>query len=287
MLGRIVDATNRALGLQMTDRDFTVFPDDTFLVSYPKSGNTWARFLVGNIVRPHENVDFSNINGIVPGPGATSDRDLRHMPRPRIIKSHQYFDPRYPRIIYIARDPRDVAVSQYHFQRKRKLFGDDYPIEKFVERFVAGRTCDYASWGEHVGSWLSTRNGQPGFLLVRYEDMIRDTAHELSRIASFIGVAATPEIIQKAVERSSANKMRELEKSQAQMFAITRDTRQDVPFVRSAKTGGWRSELPEPLVHKIEAAWSPLMRYLRYELSSQGVEKTGALETILQTATVS
>jgi hypothetical protein len=117
--------------------------------------------------------------------------------------------------------------------------------------------------------------------------MIRDTAHELSRIASFIGVDATPEVIQKAVEKSSANKMRELEKSQAQMFAITKDTRQDVPFVRSAKTGGWRSELPGPLVHKIEAAWAPLMRYLGYELTSQRVEKPGALDTILQTATVS
>lgn len=287
MFNRISDAAKRVLGLQMTDRDFTVFPDDTFLVSYPKSGNTWARFLVGNIVRPDEEVDFSNINGIVPGPGATTDRELRRMARPRIIKSHQYFDPRYPRVIYIARDPRDVAVSQYHFQRKRKLFGDDYPIEKFVERFVAGRTCDYASWGEHVASWLSTRNGQPGFLLLRYEDMISDAAHELSRIASFLGVDVTPDVIRKAVAKSSANKMRELEKSQAQMFAITKDTRQDVPFVRAANAGGWRSELSAPLVHQIEAAWAPLMRYLGYELTSQGVEKPGTVETILQTATVS
>jgi hypothetical protein len=287
MFNRVVGAAKRALGLQMADRELTVFQDDTFLVSYPKSGNTWTRFLVGNIVRPNEDVDFSNINGIIPGPDVTSDRDLRRMSRPRIVKSHQYFDPRYPRVIYIVRDPRDVVVSQYHFQRKRKLFSDDYPIEKFVDRFVAGRTCDYASWGEHVASWLSTRTGQPGFLLLRYEDMIRDTVHELSRIASFLGAHVTQDIIQKAVAKSSANKMRELEKSQAQMFAITKDTRQDVPFIRVANAGGWRSELPEPLVHKIEAAWAPLMRCLGYELTSQSVSRPGALETILQTISVS
>ena len=47
MFNRVVDAAKRALGLQMTDRDFTVFPDDTFVVSYPKSGNTWLRALPG------------------------------------------------------------------------------------------------------------------------------------------------------------------------------------------------------------------------------------------------
>jgi hypothetical protein len=49
------------------------------------------------------------------------------MPRPGIIKSHQYFDPRYKRVIYVVRDPRDVALSQFHFHRKRGLIEDSYP----------------------------------------------------------------------------------------------------------------------------------------------------------------
>jgi len=130
-----------------------------WLASYPKSGNTWVRFLIANLVRPNETIDFSNVNGVIPGPEVTRNRDLMRIPRPRIIKSHQYFDPRYKQVIYIVRDPRDVVVSQYHFQRKRKIVADGFPLSDFVSRFLAGETCFYGSWGEHVSSWLATRTG--------------------------------------------------------------------------------------------------------------------------------
>ena len=136
-------------------------------------------------------------------------------------------------------------VSQYHFQRKRKLLADDFALTEFVRRFIAGETCAYGSWGDHAASWLATRHGQSGFLLLRYEDMVENTPRELAKIASFLGVAATPQLIAQAVERSSADQMRQLEKSQAQQFSSTKNTRQDIPFVRAAKAGGWRAALPE------------------------------------------
>ena len=183
MLKRAIVETKRMLGLHPPGRNLAVFPDDTFLVSFPKSGNTWARFLVANLVRPDQKIDFSNVNGVIPGPEVTPNRQLMRLPRPRIIKSHQYFDPRYPRVIYIVRDPRDVVVSQYHFQRKRKLVPDEFPLAKFVDQFIAGQTCFYGSWGEHVASWLATRYGQTGFLLLRYEDMVENTPREMAKIA--------------------------------------------------------------------------------------------------------
>src|SRR6266852_1034597 len=266
MLKRVIAGAERVLGLHAPGRNLAVFPDDTFLVSYPKSGNTWARFLIANLVRPHEKIDFSNVNRVIPGSEVTRNRDLMRMPRPRIIKSHQYFDPRYPRVIYIVRDPRDVVVSQYHFQRKRNVVADQYPLSEYVGRFVAGQTSFYGSWGEHVASWLATRHGRPGFLLLRYEDMVEDTARELSKVASFLGLSATPEVIGEAVQRSSADAMRQLEKSQAQLFTSTKDTRQDIPFVRAAKAGGWRSALPEVLALRIEEAWGHLINWLGYEM---------------------
>jgi hypothetical protein len=263
---RAIVEAKRVFGLHSPGRNLAVFPDDTFLVSFPKSGNTWARFLIANLVRPNEKIDFSNVNRVIPGPEVTRNRDLMRIPRPRIIKSHQYFDPRYKQVIYIVRDPRDVVVSQYHFQRKRKLIADGFPLDDFVEKFLSGETCFYGSWGEHVGSWLATRHGQQGFLLLRYEDMVADTARELSKVASFLGLSATPEVIGEAVQRSSADAMRQLEKSQAQLFTSTKDTRQDIPFVRAAKAGGWRSALPEELALRIEEAWGHLINWLGYEM---------------------
>jgi hypothetical protein len=130
------------------------------------------------------------------------------MPRPRIIKSHQYFDPRYKRVIYVVRDPRDVALSQFHFHRKRGLIEDGYPPERFVARFVAGETSPYGSWGENVAGWLATRQNRPGFLLLRYEDMLEDAARELNKVASFLEIPPNEERIANAVRRSAADEMR-------------------------------------------------------------------------------
>jgi Sulfotransferase domain len=266
MIQKIIRSTRRALGLHHPGRHLEVWPDDIFILSFPKSGNTWTRFLIANLAYPETPADFSNINRLTPDPEALSKRALARMPRPRIIKSHQYFDPRYRRVIYVVRDPRDVALSQFHFHRKRKLIEDDYPAEKFVARFIAGQTSPYGSWGENVASWLSTRHKRPGFLLLRYEDMLEDAARELTKVAAFLEISPDPERIGRAVERSSAEEMRKLEKSQAHLWSSTRSTRQDVPFVRSAKAGGWRSGLPESAVADMECAWGHLMSYLGYEL---------------------
>ena len=59
MLRRAIVEAKRMFGLHSPGRNLAVFPDDTFLVSFPKSGNTWARFLIANLVRPNETIDFS------------------------------------------------------------------------------------------------------------------------------------------------------------------------------------------------------------------------------------
>jgi len=266
MIQKLIRSTRKALGLHHPGRNLEVWPDDIFILSFPKSGNTWTRFLIANLAYPETPADFSNINRLTPDPEALSKRELARMPRPRIIKSHQYFDPRYKRVIYVVRDPRDVALSQYHFHRKRKLIEDDYSPEKFVSRFVAGQTGPYGSWGENVASWLATRLHRPGFLLLRYEDMLENTARELAKVAAFLEFPPDAERIRNAVQRSSAEEMRKLEKSQALLWSSTRSTRQDVPFVREAKAGGWRSGLPDAAVVELEAAWGHLMTFLGYEL---------------------
>ena len=272
MIRKLVDGMKFVLGLNAPGRNLTVYDDDVFISSYPKSGNTWTRFLVANLVYPEKHPDFSNINELIPDPEALSKRHLKRMSRPRLIKSHQYFDPRYPRVIYVVRDPRDVALSQYHFHRKRRLIKDDYPIGEFVTRFVAGKTSPYGSWGENVASWLAAKYGRPGFLLLRYEDMVASTPTELTKVAAFLGISTDPSRIAHAVTQSSANKMRELERTQAGLWSSTKATRQDVPFVRSASPGGWKSSLPEASVIELERAWGPLMKWLGYELGSSQPE---------------
>lgn len=55
-----------------------------------------------------------------------------------MIKSHEYFDHRYRRVIYLVRDPQDVALYDHNFQRKYLQIHDDYPLERYISDFVAG-----------------------------------------------------------------------------------------------------------------------------------------------------
>lgn len=280
MFERFVAGTKLFFRLHAPGRSLQIFPDDVFLVSFPKSGNTWTRFLIANLAHPETPATFANIHELVPDPEGTAKKILDRMPRPRIIKSHECFDPRYPRAMYIVRDPRDVALSQYHYHRKCRKIDDDYPMEKFVDRFLAGQTCPHGSWAENVSTWLVTRRNDPRFLLLRYEDITADTPRELSKIAAFVGINATAERIQQAVERSSADNMRKLEQAQSHLSTLTKTSRKDLPFVRAAGSGGWRTGLPEPLVAKIETAWGPLMQSIGYELSTRPPVGAGAMDLV-------
>ena len=270
MIQRLMRGVRRALDLHQPGRYLDVWPDDVFILSFPKSGNTWTRFLIANLIYPESPADFSNINRLTPDPEAMSKRELAKMPRPRIIKSHQYFDPRYPRVIYIVRDPRDVMLSMYHFQRKCRVIEDQFPLEKYATQFIAGKTSPYGSWGDNVASWLVTRQNRPGFLLLRYEDILEDAARELNKVVAFLQIPPDAERIANAVRRSAADEMRKLERSQAHLWSSTKSTRQDLPFVRAAKAGGWRTELPEEAVSQLEGAWGHLMTHLGYELLVPG-----------------
>lgn len=295
ILRKLLYSFNYVLERDISGRAFAVLPDDIFLVSYPKSGNTWTRFLLGNLMNPDERITFANVERRVPDIYARSKQSLKRIPRPRVIKSHECFDPRYRRVIYIVRDPRDVAVSCYHYDRKGRNIPDDFPVHTYVTtRFM--KTDEYfGTWGEHAGSWLvNSKNifqltrlkggflGTPGswgenvmswlgarghdrqFLLVRYEDLLDDTHREMTRIAEFLELNASADRISRAVELSSADNMRKLEARDSNEWVTTKNSRKDIGFVRAAKSGEWKKTLSPESVSLIEEAWGPVMQLLGY-----------------------
>ena len=278
MLYGIKSVLSYATGTDIAGRNFAVYPDDTLLVSYPRSGNTWTRFLIANLLHPAVDVDFTNIERLVPDTTTQSSRALKHVPRPRVIKSHEYFDHRYQRTIYVVRDPRDVALSYYDYNRRNQFIDDSVGVDEFVTRFVAGKLNfrGWGTWAENVASWVYTRGGDPTFLLVDYGDMQSSPEATLQRVAKFLNVAADPSLLRQAVERSSAERMRILEKKQYDQWLTTQSypirrakkarTRKDIPFIGAARSGSWRTAMPESSVHRIESAWGDIMTTLGYEL---------------------
>lgn len=243
-------------------------PDDVFLVSFPKSGNTWMRFLIANLLHQDDEINFANIERCIP-----PDCSHLHMlsaPRPRVVKSHRSYTGVFRRVIYITRDPRDVAASLYHYRKKKRYYSDNVTVEQFLNDFLSGIEGtkslwnNYGTWGENVGSWLGARWGTDAFLCLRYEDLLQNPHDNLRRVAVFLGQDADADAVERAVRRSSVSEMKLLEQRQIQSWRETKDTRSDIPFVRKATAGAWPETLVAAQAQRIVDAWGDLMCQLGY-----------------------
>lgn len=267
---RVIRSARVILDNEPVGRRMDARSDDVFIVSYPKSGNTWLRFLIGNLAFPQQPVTFANVETLVPSIYVNNHRQLDELPPPRIVKSHEIFTPWYGRVIYAARDPRDVCVSYYHYQIKYRELPEGYPLDEFLPQFVRGEIdWQYGAWGDHVMSWLAMRGDSSNFMLLRYEDLLMNTRYELARVARFLRIPASPQRLERAIELSSAPRMRQLEHAQSHLWVSTRKSRQDLPFVRSARSGEWKETLSPRWIYQIEAAWAEPMHALGYELLSK------------------
>ena len=223
------------------------------------------RFLLSNLMNPAKPTTFANLEARIPDVYRHDDVALENHPRPRFIKSHEYFIPLYPRVVYLVRDPRDVVISNYHWLQKSRLLDMEMTLDDYIPIFIAGEFEANGSWGDHIGSWLGAReHDHQRFLLVQYEKMLSETASELTRIASFVGLSFNQDAIDQAIVRSTADRMRTLEHAQSEEWSTTQGTRPDIPFVGPARAGGWQDILTPQAVTQIEGAWSHHMMRLGY-----------------------
>jgi hypothetical protein len=176
----------------------SVESSDIVLVSYPRSGNTWMRYLLANLLAPEGEWNITNIGRVVPDMYEDALADPIQT-RPHIIKSHDLFRAEYAHAIYLYRDGRDVALSYYDFQKKLWENPDSFPA--FLNKMLQGQ-MPYGAWQDHIASWLF--DDKPIDLLpVCYETLCAHTQAELQRIGRFVGCEWGQARIQAAIERSS------------------------------------------------------------------------------------
>jgi hypothetical protein len=115
---------------------------------------------------------------------------------------------RAKKIVLLVRDVRDTLTSSYFHATKRIKVFSGTPSE-----FVRSETFGAEKLIAFLNIWAAARAEPRDFLLVRYEDLKRDTPGELRRLLEFLGVAPTAEEVRAAVEASSLENMRKLERA--------------------------------------------------------------------------
>lgn len=189
---------------------------EAFLISYPKCGRTWLRMLLSRALENHygaPDVDYLGgdfLGGNVPGAPRirVSHDDDPHWKTPRGLdrRKRRY---RGKKVVLLVRDPRDVVVSMY-FERSRR----ERAYHGTLSQFLHERRGSLDTILAYYNVWAAARGIPSDLLVVRYEDLRRDTERELLRLLEFLGVRdVAAETVQEAARFASFENMRKMESS--------------------------------------------------------------------------
>lgn len=235
-------------------------PADIFVASYPRSGNTWLRFMLYEIL-VGESSSFVNVHQLVPDIGQ-QDRALPLLPHNgRLIKTHEPYRSEYKKAIYLVRDARDVALSEFAYQKALGLVPDDFEV--YLGRFLKGKVNPFGSWVAHVDSWMKAKDAKcANILIVRYDELRRGPEESLAGMIEFLGMPVRREIIQRAIANNSVEKMRDKEKVNPQR-ASARGR-----FVRDGSVGGWSQAFTPAQAQLFQQYTGTALRRLGYPVAS-------------------
>ena len=187
------------------------------------------------------------------------DRPMLKTPDELETSKEKYQD---KRVIFLVRDPRDVIVSSYFEMNKRgELFGenpyeDHQPVFKGeLSEFIDQSRGGFDTILRYYNIWAANRHIPEGFLLVRYEDLKRDPAHELRNVLDFLGLQSVAEaVIQEAVRYASFENMRKMEKDgnfQSDVLKPAEKSDEDSYKTRKGKVGGYTDYLTEDEIQRM------------------------------------
>ncbi len=235
-------------------RHSTLRPSDVFIGSYPRSGSTWLRFILHEILTG-EPSRFENVNQRLAFVGHHRNAPPLLPGGARLLQTHEPYRKEYGRAIYLVRDPRDVVLSEYAFQKARGWISGDF--QSYLEAFLSGKVNGFGCWRDHARSWLAAAETSKDIQIYRYDELRKSTLSSLTSLLEFLNVRVDNQRISHAIANNSLQEMKKKEELSPQKVS-KRDR-----FVRSGSVGGWRENLTDAQIALVN-------RYLGAELSRFG-----------------
>jgi hypothetical protein len=243
---------------------------DFVFVSWAKSGRTWVRLMLSRFYQIQRKLpdssflEFDNLkrrDAAIPSIFFTHGNYLRDYTGDFATKQ-AYQD---SRVLLLARDPRDVAVSQFfqwkHRMRDWKRYLNDYPDahdELSLYEFVLEREAGLPRVVEFLNGWARELPKLQSVHLARYEDLRREPAAGLAAMLDFFGTPGSAAEVAEAVRYAAFDNMRRLEeertfRSQGRRLVAGERGNPASYKVRRAKVGGWRDYFDDAQCRAIDA----------------------------------
>ncbi|KAK3926899.1 Luciferin sulfotransferase [Frankliniella fusca] len=271
---RYQDIGDRIRGLRVRE-------DDVWVVSYPRTGSTWTQEMVWCI---GNDLDFDRAKKLIqqfrtPRIELTALLDaneddfakelgdtvemVENMASPRYIKSHLPWDllPEEmavvkPRVVYVARDPKDMCVSYYH--HCRLIYNMKGSFEEFAELFLQDKAPVGPMWSHILGFW--EKRHEPNILFLKYEDLKKDLPATIRRTARFLGKQLSEDGVLKLADYLSFHNMKnnpavnlELVMAKRRSRDVAAEKPEDLAFIRKGEVGDWKNYMTDQLVAKFDA----------------------------------
>ncbi len=220
-----------------------LLPDDVFVASFPKSGNTLFRFIWSNmelgLAGDNRVLHFGELETTFNTEyesGRSGSFTFEHLPR--LVKTHN--DRRHVplgrcKAVWIVRNPGDALVSYHKYMQNHEY--DRFQTMP-IRAFLSDRKYGIAAWIRHTLSW---RNSQA--VPVSYDDLYLQPSDTMRRVFSELEIPIPrDEILELAVEKSSFSSVRRLEEQFGHSEGFARNFKSQAKFARSGESGQWKSE---------------------------------------------
>jgi hypothetical protein len=277
-------------------KNFVPRDSDIWVTTYPKAGTTWIQNIVSHIVyeEPNapqggvavgltsdENIMWFEAQCVPP----VHIKDTLHClenedfdctefatetlnrvnasPKRRAFKSHSPLGILEPlltakgKVIHVARNPKDVAVSMWHHSRT-KLFAYEGTFEHFVDKLFIPGELESGSWWDFVIPYIyATRRCEcvddpchtsecSKVMTVWYEHALESPVETVMRIANFVDVPISADRAREIADACSFGNMKAAEENVGLLYAnsvlkrseqTTSGTHEE-PSARQVRVGG-------------------------------------------------
>ncbi|XP_002733779.1 sulfotransferase 1C2A-like [Saccoglossus kowalevskii] len=229
---------------------FEVRKDDVWICTYAKSGTGWMGEVVWRILsysgainteEPLDKCIYPDFHYRGPRPNYEV---IAEMPSPRIVATHllpsflppQLFDV-HPKIIYLARNPKDIAVSYHHHLTVSPVSPSYNTYQDFLDEFLSGQII-LGDWPSHVTYWWKKKDDD-NVLFLKYEDMKKDLRRTVEMICNFLGKSLSTETLERIAAECTFKEMKK-RKVRGHICDFLKIDPSMSPFVRKGRVGGWK-----------------------------------------------